>query len=207
MSTLTTFEKGGGYKNQTLLDIIEGMDNFEALKKIAIRALKSNDMSYRRPLEWCPPLAWLEILKQMAEVIDSQTLFQIGKKMLETAIFPPQIKTIEEALSSMDMAYYMNHQSQEEIGHYHFIHIDDQSAKMVCTTPYSCELERGMINAVCQKFKSKEVAFVIVEHADKFPCRRKGADSCTYLVSWINSAGNNSRFEKSVVLRSPYVIV
>jgi hypothetical protein len=207
MSTVTTFERGRGYQNQTLLDIIEGMDNFEALKKIAIRALKGSDLNYRQPLEWGPPLAWLEILKQMADVIDSKTLFQIGKKMLKTAIFPSQITTIEEALSSMDIAYYMNHQSREEIGHYRFISMDDQSAKMVCTTPYSCELERGMIDAVCQKFKTKEVAFVIVEHVDRLPCRRQGANSCTYLVSWINSAGNNSRFEKSVVVRSPYVII
>ena len=55
---------------------------------------------------------------------------------------------------------------------------------MICKNPYPCDFDKGIIKAVAKKFKPKDSVNIIVEHDESAPCRKKGADSCTYLVSW-----------------------
>jgi hypothetical protein len=125
----------------------------------------------------------LDSLQEISLKIGPKSLFAIGKAIPSNAQFPPDINTIEKALASIDIAYHMNHKNGE-IGHYKLIKAEGRTAKMVCDNPYPCDFDRGIIEAMAQKFKPADSIMAFVEHDDTQPCRKKGADSCTYLITW-----------------------
>jgi hypothetical protein len=50
----------------------------------------------------------------------------------------------------------------------------------VCDNPYPCAFDRGIITAMAQGFELQAK----VVHDDAKPCRKQGAESCTYIASW-----------------------
>ncbi len=51
---------------------------------------------------------------------------------------------------------------------------------MVCENPYPCAFDRGIIQAMAARFEPAAQ----VKHVDLGGCRKKAAESCSYLVSW-----------------------
>jgi hypothetical protein len=184
MPEFTAFNSNVKVNKQTILAIVNGMGSIGIFKKMAIDALKTNGIDLTQSQQWFSQQAWLDTFKHIAKEMGPQTLFQIGKKIPENAKFPPHINSLEEALNSIDVAYHLNHKDGE-IGYYKSIIVDNRSAVMVCNNPYPCEFDRGIIEGMCQKFKSTKTVFFVVEHDDKQLCRQNGADSCTYFISWV----------------------
>jgi predicted hydrocarbon binding protein len=106
-------------------------------------------------------------------------LYKIGEHIFTEAVFPPQIKTLEEALQSVDVAYYMNHnkQAEGEIGHYHSEKVNDDEFVMTLTNPYPCNFDQGIIQGIANKFKKK----IVLRH-DEDSCRQKGDSECKYFI-------------------------
>ncbi|GHV46810.1 hypothetical protein AGMMS49546_35490 [Spirochaetia bacterium] len=50
----------------------------------------------------------------------------------------------------------------------------------VSSTPYPCVFDQGIITAMAQRYDLK----AMVIHDNSKPCRKKGAETCTFLVSW-----------------------
>ena len=73
---------------------------------------------------------------------------------------------------------------REGIGHYVYEAAGDRKLKMTGHNPYPCEFDRGIIEAMAKRFKPAGAALVRVKHDDSAPCRKTGADSCTYWVEW-----------------------
>jgi hypothetical protein len=73
---------------------------------------------------------------------------------------------------------------KEGIGHYGFEKIDDQKIKMVCDNPYPCDFDRGIITNTAKIFSPDKNKFPRVEHDQSGVCRKKGDESCNYIVSW-----------------------
>lgn len=180
MAQFKTFEPGVEVNGQTILSVVEGMSNF---KNRAIQILEENGISNPQEGKWYSQQDWLNAFKTISESIGSVTLYQIGIKIPENADWPPEIDNIDKALSSIDIAYHMNHQ-KGEIGHYTYEKTGDRTGTMVCNNPYPCDFDRGIIEAVAKKFKPKDSIRVKVEHDNTKPCRKKGDDSCTYHIAW-----------------------
>jgi hypothetical protein len=194
MAQFKAFAPGVEVSGEAVLAVVEGMGAF---KKTSLDTLAGHGIHDPERGHWYPQQSWLNAFQAIAERVGPATLFAIGKKIPENALWPPEIDTVEKALASIDVAYHMNHrisgvalfnpqtgQMREGIGHYGFEKTGDRKARMVCPNPYPCDFDRGIIEAVARKFKPKDSLFVTVEHDDSQPCRKKGADSCTYLVSW-----------------------
>jgi hypothetical protein len=142
---------------------------------------------------WYSQANWLKAFESIASSIGVQVLFKIGKNVPKHAVFPPQVKDIHAALQSLDVAYHMNHRKAgqamfnadtgrmlEGIGHYKY----EKGGKpkeivMVCENPYPCDLDRGIIQALANRFEGHAK----VAH-DTGPCRKKGENSCRYHVTW-----------------------
>lgn len=165
---------------ETVNSVVAGMGAFRAA---SIKILTENGIGEPKAGQWYKQQDWLNAFKAIAQSVGGSTLFQIGKAIPANAAWPPQIDTIDKALASIDVAYHMNHRGGE-IGHYTFALTGERSGKFVCNNPYPCDFDRGIITAVATKFKPAGVAMVNVKHDDSQPCRSKGGDSCTYLVSW-----------------------
>jgi hypothetical protein len=145
------------------------------------------------PTEWYPGQKWLDALRLITESIGDSTLFSIGKRVPESAVWPEEIRTIEAGLASIDVAYHMNHRMdgermfnvvtgamKEGIGHYHHKPAGNRRAVMVCTDPYPSEMDRGIISTIARRFQP--TAEVVLD--DTQPSRKRGGESCTYIVTW-----------------------
>lgn len=165
---------------ETVDSILDGMG---AARSKGLEILARHHIKDPKPGQWYKQQDWLDSFKEIAETIGPATLNAIGQKIPENAKFPPAIDTIEKALAAIDMAYHMNHRSGE-IGHYTFEKTGEKSGKMTCKNPYPCAFDRGIVEAMAKRFKPKTSLFAQVKHDDSQPCRTKGADSCTYLITW-----------------------
>ncbi len=158
------------------------------------RKILSNARIYTVEREgWYPIEPYLEIYTALGERFGEATLFSIGKKVPEGVVWPPHIKTIEDGLASIDIAYHLNHrlggelmcnlatgELKEGIGHYRLVGIEGRRATMVCDTPYLSDFDRGIITTLARMFRP--VAEVKLDESK--PSRKQGAESCTYIVSW-----------------------
>jgi hypothetical protein len=180
MAQFVSFARGVEVNGETIYSVVDGMGAF---REKALDILGQNGIKDPKPGTWFPQQSWLDAFRTISTTIGKSTLNVIGKKIPENAKFPPDIDTIEKALQAIDVAYHMNHR-KGEIGHYEFVSTGPRSAKMVCRNPYPCAFDRGIIEAMVQRFKPKNAVVLSVTHDDTCPCREKGGDSCTYLVKW-----------------------
>jgi hypothetical protein len=94
----------------------------------------------------------------------------------------------------VDVAYHINHRKNgvplfdmnrgtmsEGIGHYGYERIAGKNKIVsLCKNPYPCAFDHGILTAMARKFAPAAK----VTHDDSKECRSKGADSCTYVITW-----------------------
>jgi len=147
--------------------------------------------------DWHPQQDWLNAFQEIANTLGEMNLFMIGKAIIDHAEFPP-VKTLEEALRSLDIAYHMNHRlngqvmfnpatgsMQEGIGHYRLLSFDDerQEAVLQCNNPYPSKFDEGIITQLVRRFKpsgSREVVLLDTTNG----CRNTGGEACNFVVKW-----------------------
>jgi hypothetical protein len=179
MAQFKAFAPGVEVNGETVLSILDGLGPY---KQTGLNLLAEHGINDPQPGKWYPQQAWLDAFKAIAEKMGPKTLLAIGKTIPENAKWPPQVDTIEKALSSIDVAYHMNHRGGE-IGHYSFETLGPKSGKMVCKNPYPSDFDLGIIYAAARKFAPKGV-FPTVKLDENSPSRASGADSCTFLILW-----------------------
>ena len=180
MAQFKAFAPNVEVNGATVNSVVDGMGAFKAR---ALQILSECGISEPQVGKWYSQTSWLNAFKKIAESIGSNTLYTIGMKIPENASFPPEINSIEKALASLDVAYHMNHRGGF-IGTYKYQKTGEKAGVMVCTNPYPDDFDRGIVEAIARKFKPRDSAIVKVVHDDTAPCRKKGADSCTYKISW-----------------------
>jgi len=132
--------------------------------------------------------SFLDAMKEISESFGSHMLFRIGYEIARNAKLPPGLDVLENCLAAIDTAYHMNHRNGS-IGSYtmvtqpggRFMNV----TAIVCANPYPCSFDWGVIEGFSQRFKPPGSVDIVVRHDDTKPCRKNGAESCTYLVSWI----------------------
>ena len=189
MAQFVAFEKEIEVNGQTILSIKKGLGQFA---KTADEIFEAHGLGSIEPEGWYSQQKWLDCFKQIAAKMGEKTLFQIGTKIPESAIFPPEIKDAHGALSAIDIAYHMNHRLKgkvlfdptigkisEGIGHYNYKKVDDKSGQISCPNPYPCAFDKGIIQAMARRFAPN----AIVEH-DNGDCRNKSNETCNYTIKW-----------------------
>jgi hypothetical protein len=164
----------------SILAIVGAM---EVVQARALRILAENGIAPLKAESWYPVPALLNSLRLIFEKIGPSTVRAIGRKIPENARFPPDLDTIEKALRSIDVAYQMNHRSGTDLGGYTYEQVDRRRARMICANPYPCDLDLGLIEALCDRCRPKDALWVRIEH-DPRGCRRRGDASCTYIIDW-----------------------
>ncbi|MCH2044847.1 MAG: hypothetical protein MK212_12080 [Saprospiraceae bacterium] len=151
-----------------------------------------------QPDSWYPMQFWLNAFKGLSQEIGELNLFLMGKKIIDSAEFPP-VKDLEQALDSINIAYHMNHQVDGEtmfnsetgqmldgIGYYKLISFNEvrRKAVMKCKNPYPSKFDEGLIAKIVEKFRPVDSNFYEVKIDITKERRSKGGDSCTYLINW-----------------------
>jgi hypothetical protein len=155
----------------------------EVVQARALRILAENGIAPLNPDVWYPMSALLNSFRLIFEKIGPSTVRAIGRKIPENAQFPTDMDSLEKGLRSIDVAYHMNHRGSDPIGGYHYGKADRRSVTMVCDNPYPCDLDLGLIEAICDRFRPKDALWIRIEHDPK-TCRRRGDSSCTYVIAW-----------------------
>ena len=164
---------------ETVLSVVEGMGAF---KEVGRKILAEHGLQNAQAGQWYPQQAWLDAFQAIATKVGAGTLTAIGKTIPENAKWPPQVDTLEKALASIDVAYHMNHRGGD-IGSYKFESTGPKSGKMICRNPYPSEFDQGIISATARKFAPKGT-LPMVKLDETAPTRKKGADACTFLITW-----------------------
>jgi len=178
MTQFVAFDRNVEVNGTTILSVVAG------LGETAIPILAAHGLGNLQPDEWYPQQAWLDAFKKIATgTVNSMfDLVGIGMAIPENAIFPAEIDSIVSALRSIDVAYHMNHRGGE-IGHYQSTIVSLNQVDLLCQNPYPCDFDYGIVYSMARRFCPDGMR-ISVQHDDKTPCRKKGAESCTYHVSW-----------------------
>lgn len=179
----------------TIMSFVNGLGGF---KELALQYLSACGLEnvIASADQWYSQQKWLGAFRLIGAKIGESSLYLIGQKIPENAIFPSDMHSIEEALKSIDIAYHINHKNKEGqilfdqnrdppmvdgIGHYEFVKIEGENKiVMKCENPYPCDFDRGIITAIATRFVSN----AIVLHDDSKECRKSGDNSCTYNITW-----------------------
>jgi hypothetical protein len=163
-----------------VLSIVGGMD---VVRPRALQILEESGIAPLDAARWYPQQRVLNVFKAVFETVGPQTVRAIGRKIPETAEFPPELDSLEMALRSIDVAYRMNHRGAEHMGSYRYEQLGARHAQLACHNPYPCDMDMGLIEGVAMRFRPKDSGGVTVEHLPG-KCRSNGDLSCTYSVKW-----------------------
>jgi hypothetical protein len=159
----------------TILSTIEGSAIKDLTKKILAEVgLPANP----EPDQWYPQQKWLDVLKKIQDKYGAANLKMIGKKIPETANFPPQINSIETGLESIGVAHRMNHRGGE-IGYYRFEKTSENEGFVEANNPYPCDFNMGIVIGMAKRF----VPTAFVSH-EAGSCRKAGGAVCRYHIHW-----------------------
>jgi hypothetical protein len=173
MAEFIAFDLNVEVLGQSLFSLVEGTQGriLGPLAKYGISELK--------PDEWYPQQTILDAMKDLSHMSD---MVSMGMNVIQHALFPPHIDSVESALASIDVAYHMNHRNGE-IGSYGVEVIGPRHVRMVVKTPYSSDFDYGLIYGVARRFQPPDSHLTVKVDLTQ-PTRQKGADSCTYDVTW-----------------------
>jgi hypothetical protein len=175
---------------QTIMGILTAMGEYSSIAKSILR---QNGIRNIEPDAWYPMGVCLAAVVTIGEKVGEHTLFVIGKRVPGNVAWPPHIREIDEVLAFIDIAYHSTHRidgvvlydpasgvMREGIGHYRHQKEGPRRSVMVCDTPFPSEFDRGLILEVARQFQPHAA----VSLDDTKPTRKRGALSCTYIVSW-----------------------
>jgi hypothetical protein len=132
---------------------------------------------------WYPLGAVLAALRTIFAQIGPSTLKAVGHHLPDHAPFPSPIGSIEDAMRSIDIAYKASHRGTGTIGGYAYTSQGNRTGRMVSDTPYPCQLDEGVIEAMAERFRPSDSFFVHLTHEPQ-QCRARGGTLCTYTLRW-----------------------
>jgi hypothetical protein len=168
-------KSGGEYNGAALYSFLLGLGHSPALVQKVLRdaGVDSIDPNRWYDINWAVGI-YFAILEQ----IGPGAMIAVGRKMIETAPFPPGLEDVKSVLSSLDAAYRLNARGAE-IGSITCSFDDDNTATLVWTTLGPCPLNIGIMEGCCARVG----AAALIEHGAG-GCMDEGASACTYLVSF-----------------------
>ena len=174
-SSFPTVEVSG----QSVMAVVEAM---KLGQDRALKLLSDHGIGPVDPARWYPLSAVLNTYQTILKEIGPGTMRAVGRKVPEYAPFPTDINSVESALRSVDTAYRMNHRGSGNIGGYQFMPVGPRTARMHCDTPYPCQMDEGLLEALSERYRPRD-SWVRIEHATQ-SCRQRGEPSCTFTITW-----------------------
>lgn len=165
--------------------VLSFVDVMGAFRRLALDILATHGIKDPRRDQWYPQQAWLNSFKTIAEQIGPNTLSQLARQIPISAKATEQyveIHNLEQALSTLDMAYRSVHRGGE-VGHYTFTKTGERVGRLETPNPNPCDFDRGLLDSLCHRFEPAN-PYLNVAHLDELPCKQQGADSCTFEISW-----------------------
>jgi hypothetical protein len=167
---------------------------YRILAKHGLGSLRPDGRYVSAPGEWHPVGPVMAAIDEVSRTVGRYKMFEVGKLIPKKAILPPNITDIVTMFRSVDVAYHLNHRKSgqpmfdpatgtmlEGIGHYGFeMTPGERRIISLCENPYPCDFDHGLMTTFAQRFERH----AHVDHVNTQPCRKDGASSCTYEITW-----------------------
>ncbi len=167
-------KSGGEYNGAALNSFLLALNHSDAIVQ---KVLRDSGVERIDPDRWYEINWAIDIYFKIYEQVGRGAITAVGKKMIQTAVFPPGLDDIKSMLMSLDAAYRLNARGPD-IGTITTEFHDDYSATSTWTTLGPCPLNIGIIDGCCGRVG----ASALIEHAPG-GCMDDGASACTYLIS------------------------
>ena len=156
---------------------IGGMGAFELMGKTILRTNGIDEVP--RPDIWYNHQMFLNAVKEIEAKTGPYTINMIGSRIAENAKFSGKFDSFEKALQNLGEAYRVNHRGDNK-SFKKSLKLGEQKYKITIETPYPCDLDTGYLKGLANSYGIKAV----ITHDDSQPCRKHGAESCTYILNW-----------------------
>lgn len=160
---------------ETILSFVKAV---EKTSKNRLDVLKKHGIDNPTPGKWYSQQKWFDAFKDIIDL--STSLKLIGQAIPNFAKFPPDINTLSEAFSSLNIAYRVNHRGGE-IGYYKLESLSLKERKIIMhiNTPYPKEFDKGILIGLWRKFKPNDIL------SSNVSCSYSEADSYyVYMLNW-----------------------
>jgi hypothetical protein len=137
------------------------------------------------PQEWYVLQPVLDALKEIEERFGHNVLAQVGEQAALKAPFPPDIKTFTECMPALNVAIQRMHRNGSPGGY----EVQEETStgvvkyRVTASTPFPCSLTRGYLETLARRFAPPGALDVLILHKEDEPCRRNGANTCTYVIT------------------------
>ena len=150
-STQRPFELDAQFLGQSLFPYLRAMPSF--VNRSLWRILADLGLDQPEDDGWYPVSVVLDFYDRLLEEYGPHTLFDLGKSIPDIAVFPPDIQTLEQALSMLNTAYNMNHRNGY-LGFYKMAHhdVEKREISMQCYNPCPADLDRGLLTGLARKY-------------------------------------------------------
>ncbi len=166
----------------SMLGCIHGLETAGLPAGEALKLLAKGGVPLVEPEGWYPQQPYLDMLRDVERRYGEEGLRAMARRVPDTSKFPPGIKTLEDALQCLDIAYQLNH-SGGPIGHYACMPVAPGEVLLECANPYGCAFDLGILDALIHHFRPSG-SQPIIRHQAGSGCRRLGDEACTYVITW-----------------------
>lgn len=114
--------------------------------------------------KWYPHQLWFDILKDLEDELSgavSEVFVAFGREVVRTAVMPPEIKTISNALKALHAIHHANLRNIPEDEGYFLEKLDDQHYVVYQNTPNPDDAIYGFLWAMAARFKQEGGSFVV----------------------------------------------
>ncbi|MBO9701933.1 MAG: hypothetical protein J7604_17120 [Sporocytophaga sp.] len=185
-------------KNQNIQTSGDGLQAFiEGLgsqREMGIEILSKYGIHNPQSGQWYSLEGYLKALEELEKIIGGTALYSVGEKIPKNAIFPPEVDSIEKALSTLNIGFHMNHSLDGKsmmfnpangtfeggIGNYIYKQIKEGEAEITVDNAYPTSFDEGLIFAVAQRFNTASFVSLVDDQSS----RSKGGEKDVYRIQW-----------------------
>lgn len=180
MAEFRAFEPQVEVLGDVVLSLVRAMGAFRGLGE---EILERHGLGTPLGHLWYPQQAWLDAFSTISQEVGPTTLIQIGRQVPRQAQFRPGLHHVADVLLELDTAYQRAHRGGNA-GFYKYEPRGLRSGRIVCHTPYPCEFEQGLVDALATRFAPQDAIIDLRHEGDGTACKKLGHDACSLHLMW-----------------------
>jgi predicted hydrocarbon binding protein len=159
----------------------------QEIRSFGLQTLERHGISEIKPDQYYHAQSFLGAMKEIADNTGRNMMTRIGERIALRVQMPDGFDSLQSALEGLDKAYHSKYRGGP-IGHWTYTHhgqIDNLTkGVMVSGNHYCCAFDRGVLEGFAKRFRPGNITDALVRHDDASPCRKHGADTCSYIITW-----------------------
>ncbi len=133
--------------------------------------------------EWYSFQLTLDIFKEISQGRKiSQNLVALGLAYVETATFPPEAQTIEDAILLLPQVYHINIRNIPEYEGYEVVRVDDHHIRVFDNNPFPHDTVYGFVWGIANRFKEGRMDATVVRTYNNPD--DPDSDGAVYDITW-----------------------